>query len=53
MLGNLSPKFDSFDDKLSRIMREIGIIRTHWNIPVSDAELDEDLRDDAEDDVDE
>ena len=48
MLGNLSTKFDTFDDRILRIEGEIGRIRRHWNILVLNVELDEDLRDDAE-----
>ena len=48
MLGNLSTSISSFENRLSGIEGEVGRIRRHWNIPVSDAELDEDLEDIAE-----
>ena len=41
---------DSFDDRIVGIKGEIGRIRRHWNIPMSDAEL-EDLGEDEEENL--
>ena len=39
---------DSFDDRIAGIKGEIGRIRRHWNIPISNADLEEELGEDEE-----
>ena len=37
---------------MASIEGELGRIRIHWNIPISDAKLDKEMRDDEEEDQD-
>ena len=58
MLGRINTRLDSFDtrfnvfdDRMARIEGELGRIRRHWNIPISDTEIKEELGDDKEEDL--
>ena len=44
MLGRLNTKMDSFDDRMIGTEDEIGRIQRHWNVLVSDAELEEEKK---------
>ena len=47
----LSTKMDSFDDRMTGIEGKIRRIRRHQNIPISDAELKEELGEDDDEDL--
>ena len=51
MLRRLNTKMDSFDERIVGIMGEVGRIRRHWNIPISNAKIKEDLGEGEEEDL--